>query len=289
MSPGIAIFLATVSASASAHPSLLPDSLHWDTTSFYGLTVKGDEASGNKSTPRFEKIHFDEIGLGESAFGRRVKTLVEDTLAQAFGSARRPPNYTFLSQAFPGKDCGILKGKVLPGKDDTVQYYWVTPQEWLHSLQAMTRAGKRFEVALSIIWVYQDPTSSNRYWATVKQSWTTRRPDGSVAYADDGFLFLNFDLDEHKNPRNIKIDYRLWFYDYKHPDAKRGLKRYQRMAQDIEGALDSHSQVPVNFGRLEGDRWVRDDQARGISGVNRDLLERMKTDLVEGIKAGRGE
>jgi hypothetical protein len=153
----------------------------------------------------------------------------------------------------------------------------------------MVRTGKRFHVSLAIIWMYQDLKSPNRFWAVVKQQWETRDASGRSLYQDDGFLFLNFDLDALQRPQNLLVNYRLWFYNYKQIDPKTGLKPHERLAQDILGALDSRNPVEIQFGRLEGDRWVADPKQRGLSGIDTDLLIRMGDDLVGGIKAARGE
>lgn len=306
-----ALFTTHLHAKTPAKPhskavALLPDTLRWDSASFFSRTVVGVVQDGKTvKAPVFEKIRFDEVGLGqkaakpkpsipsqkideETSLGLSILRLVEDSLAQAFGKQGDKPNFEYLSKVFQGKQKNILKGRAIQGKEEKVQYYWTSADEWVTSLKEMVGAGKRFQVSLAIIWMYQDLNSPNRFWAVVKQQWETVDANGSTLYRDDGFLFLNFDLDELKKPRNLRVNYRLWFYNYKQTDVKTGLKPHERLAQDIRGALDPQNPVEIQFGRLVGDRWVADPAQRGLSGIDRDLVNRMGEDLVGGIRAARG-
>lgn len=287
---------------------LIPDRLKWDGKTFLTQTVEGVVENGKVVKPaRFDSVTFREAGLDgrpgavgsgtseliseEAPLGVRIRSLVEDSLARAFGYRGGPPDFDYLSKVFQGKDRGILKGKlkVDPAGREQVQYYWESPADWIGSIRRLVQGGNRLKVNLAVIWVYQDKHSRDRYWAVVKQGWETLDPGGRKLYRDDGFLFLNFDLDGKHNPCNLSVRYRLWFYNYKNPDARTGLKRYQLIARDIRGALDEKADAQINMGHLEGDRWVPDAGKRGLSGVDRSLLERMTNDLVGGIREATGE
>lgn len=283
---------------------LLPDSLKWDGKSFLTQTVEARIQAGKVVTPpRFEEVGFVEAGMEhrahagpdrieeESPLGARIRSLVEDSLAYAFGRNGARPDFEYLGRIFQGTHAGILKGRVKLGPDgeEQVQYFWETPVNWVASLRKAADAGNRFKVSLAIIWVYQDKHSPNRFWAVVKQEWSTLGKDGQINYRDDGFLFLNFDLDGKRNPVNLSVNYRLWFYNYKRPDPKTRMKRHELIARDILGALDEQAGVTINFGRLENDQWVLDNRQRGISGIDRNLVNKMAADLVDGIRQAQGE
>jgi hypothetical protein len=82
--------------------------------------------------------------------------------------------------------------------------------------------------------VFQDPQEQTCWWAVVKQKWQTKDQSGHVVYQDDGFLIVNFDFSADQKLLDFKIYYRLWFYDYKYDDVETGIKRYQKLTNDIK-------------------------------------------------------
>lgn len=286
--------VATTAATPDTSNGLVLEGRKWDGKSFLTQTIDGVVENGRVVKPaHFDTMTFKEAGLvnEDSPLGIRIRTLVEDTLAYAFGRYGGLPDFGYLSAVFEGKDKGILKGrvKVDPSGVEHVQYYWESPSDWLASLRKLCNNGNHLKVTLAVIWVYQDKHNLNRYWAVVKQGWETLDARGRRIYRDDGFLFLNFDLDAKNNPCNLSVRYRLWFYNYKHPDPRSGMKRYQLIERDIRGALDENADAKINIGRLEGDRWVLDSGKRGLSGVDRALLNRIAEDVVNGIRQAAGE
>lgn len=305
----VLVFLGSGFLSAQvASTHLLSDSLKWDGKTFLSQTVEGQIIDGKTiKAPHFDSITFEDAGYDparsikeatgpikineETQLGIRIRQLVEDTLAHAFGHNGGPPDLGYLQKVFQGKEKGILKGKVkvdANGKE-TVQYYWDSPADWIASIKKISESGNHLKVSLAIIWVYQDKLSPSRFWAIVKQGWETIDVNGRLLYRDDGFLFLNFDLDGKHRPCNLSVKYRLWFYNYKHADQKSGLKRFQLIERDIRGALDDKADVSINMGHIEGDKWVMDTKMRGLSGVDRGLLNHMTEDLVGGIRQATGE
>jgi len=47
------------------------------------------------------------------------------------------------------------------------------------------------------------------------------------------FLLVNFDFDAIANSGIFKIYYRLWFYDYRYDDLELGIKRQDKLINDI--------------------------------------------------------
>jgi hypothetical protein len=292
------MLVSVVSAGEPVSPEgLLPDSLRWDRKSFQAQTVPARFRDGVETqAARFESIPLESLDGRASRIddlnnplGERLARMVEDTLARAFGNGDKP-DFAYLAQVFSGESKSILRGTAARNAkgEESVRYFWVTPREWLLQLRnAVERKGFRYQVNLSIIWVYQDNLDPNRFWAVVRQDWQTLDGKAKPAYRDDGFLFLNFDLDSNRLPRNMRVNYRLWFYNYGKP--RKDQPRWLRTANDIRGALDPNADANIDFGRMVGDKWVPDANERGLSGIDRQVLGQMSSDLIGALRSAQGD
>lgn len=56
---------------------------------------------------------------------------------------------------------------------------------------------------------------------------------GKEVYQDNGFLFVNFDFTADHKLKDFKIYYRLWFNEYQYDDLELGIKRHEKLKNDI--------------------------------------------------------
>jgi hypothetical protein len=149
------------------------------------------------------------------------------------------------------------------GKEQ-IKYIWQNKKDWLNSLKkAVDERHRRFCVQTSVMGLFNDNLDHNRWWAVVKQKWQTKDLSGHVVYQDDGFLLVNFDFDADDKLKDFKIYYRLWFYDYQYDDVELGVKRYEKLVNDIR-------------------RYFVD--SKGISGIDSTLKKGMMEFLVNKVK-----
>ena len=153
-------------------------------------------------------------------------------------------NYQRLDEIFFSEygDSTILVGTVVVDDARTgreqIRYGWKTKTDWLNSLKkAVEEQNRRFCVKTSIMQLFKDKSNPDRFWAIVKQKWQTKDMDGNVVYQDNGFLLVNFDFKADNTLKDFKIYYRLWFYDYKYDDLELGIKRYEKLSDDIKTAF----------------------------------------------------
>jgi hypothetical protein len=78
-----------------------------------------------------------------------------------------------------------------------------------------------------------DDLDPNRYWAIARENWKTLDSFGSVVYHDNSFQFYIFDFTTDGVLKNFKIFYRLWFYEYQYDDIELGIKRNEKLKNDI--------------------------------------------------------
>jgi hypothetical protein len=83
------------------------------------------------------------------------------------------------------------------------------------------------------IGIFADNLDPHRFWAVVLQRWQTLDRFGMAVYEDQGFLLVNFDFDDNAAVREFRIHCRLWFYDYRYDDAETGVRRHEKLANDI--------------------------------------------------------
>jgi hypothetical protein len=224
-----------------------------------------------------------------------IREALEDKLAKAYGADMGPPDFPYLEQVFSGKESRILKGRVISKREhfEKVQYAWVSGESYLNSLRDKVKLGYRFDVNLDLLRLYQDRVGSTRFWGVVYQDWITRDTKGGKAYHDDGILFVNFDFEPKSGKlEKFRIYYRFWFYNYltdtwvNGPDGKRKIvTRKERLGDVISAAIAKSHPLPTNveFGTLNErtGAFKPDPGARGLSGVDTDLLELMRDDLLE--------
>jgi len=55
-----------------------------------------------------------------------------------------------------------------------------------------------------------------------------------VVYERRRFFARDFDFDADSKLRDFKIYYRLWFYDYRYDDLELGIKRQDKLINDIK-------------------------------------------------------
>lgn len=210
--------------------------------------------------------------------------MIRWSIEQGLKGAYERPDFEALRRIFSGKGECILAGKV--GVDsskrrDSVQYFWVTVDTYLGNLKAAQAKGKSFEVGLSLLRLYRDPSPelSDRYWAIVKQGWATKSGE-ETTYMDEGFLFLNFRFDKGGKVSDFKIDYRLWLYDYRYDLKEPALARWERLNLDIGGFLEMTQPMHGKMGEMIEGKWRENQARRGLRLVERILVEKMKEDLV---------
>jgi hypothetical protein len=268
---------------------IIDEDMEWETDSFQVETVPPKEMKGRVVTPAvYETIPFKKQGKNEKTIGERIEVTIEETFAGAYGRDGGKPDFKYLENVFKGKKKNIMKGHVVtdPLKGtESVKYYWDTPQSYVAGLKNMViKKDYRFDVKMKILRLYQDQKIPTRYWAVVFQDWNTRNYKGNVVYRDDGFLFINFDFDDKGEMSDFQIFYRLWFYNYKYDRPEIKYKRWQLIEDDIKGAFDRMTDSKIVFGRKEGKKFVKDDSQRGLSGIDKGLVDRMRKDVIDAVK-----
>jgi len=168
-----------------------------------------------------------------------IRDRIFETFNGYYPALFTPFNYDKLNDIFADKeDSSILVGIVKSSDPTTgkepVTYSWQTKQQWLDHLKKLHDVDNRtFEVKTDVMKVFNDDLDKNRYWAIVRQNWKTLDGFGKTVYNDDGFLFVNFDFTADRVLKDFKIYYRLWFYEYQYDDLELGIKRYEKLENDI--------------------------------------------------------
>lgn len=189
---------------------------------------------------------------------RTIRDLIHETFNVHYPRLFTNFNYAKLDEIYAHKDHpSILVGNVRAVKPrigrEVVEYSWRTKEQWLTHLKKLhDQKGRRFDVDTDVMGIFQDNLAERRYWAVVRQKWKTKDRYGKVVYQDDGFLFVNFDFDADMKLREFEIHYRLWFYNYQYDDIELGLKRHEKLTNDINnhfvramGGIDARLKVAI--------------------------------------------
>jgi hypothetical protein len=212
-----------------------------------GEPLYGNDFSAQCSSYVYLNSSTANSGKGKKAeekkFTTEGETKVRDKIFETFNTYYpalfNPFDFDKLDRIFVDKNepsilVGIVKGSDPATGKEIVTYSWQTKQVWLDHLKKLHDVDNRtFEVKTAVMKVFNDDLDPNRYWAIVRQTWKTKDGFGKTVYKDDGFLFVNFDFAADRVLKDFKIYYRLWFYEYQYDDLELGIKRYDKLKNDI--------------------------------------------------------
>jgi hypothetical protein len=239
--------------------ALLPDSFPEEKDSYHYINTS---VSNSEQNVRVENKPFSTND--EKEIRDKIYRIFNEEYPKLFN----PFNYDKLNAIFLDKNHpNILIGKVdkedaVTGKE-IVKYSWITKKQWLDNLKSNAEKKQQtFRISTSVMGVFNDNLDNNRYWAIVKQKWESVDLLGHVTYTDNGFLFVNFDFTDSNELKEFKIHYRLWFNDYKYDDVELGIKRYQKLENDIRSYFEN-----------------------GMSGIDSSLKKGMREFLIQKVKA----
>jgi hypothetical protein len=202
---------------------------------------------------------------------KKIRDRIHETFARTYPLLFAPFDRTRLAGLFVDKGYpSILVGRKRAedpamGREEIV-YAWLSPRSWLDALQrACEQRGRRFAVQASVMAVFNDNLDPRRYWAIVAQRWRTLDSKETAVYDDQGFLLVNFDFDAEAGLKDFKIHYRLWFYSYRYDDVELGVRRHEKLVNDINRLF-----------------------VQGVHGIDERLKLAMRDFLVDKVKAGWG-
>lgn len=183
-------------------------------------------------------IHLEERKFSTDS-EMKVREKIYKTFNKYYPALFDPFQYEKLDKIFAErKEPSILVGNVQVSNPVTgfeqVAYSWHTKRQWLDHLKDLNENHhRRFEVNTSMMKIFNDDVDPNRYWAIVRQKWKTIDSFGKTIYTDNGFLFVNFDFTADRVLKDFKIHYRLWFYEYRYDYIEKGIKRHEKLQEDI--------------------------------------------------------
>jgi len=167
----------------------------------------------------------------------KVHDIIFETFNNYYPGLFDSLDYENLNKIFVGSS-SVLIGNIKSSDPITgrefVEYSWITKQKWLDHLKQLHDSFNRsFEVRTGVMMVFNDDLDFNRYWAIVRQNWKTKDSFGKTVCQDNGFLLAAFDFTSERVLKDFKIGFQFGFYEYQYDDIELGIKRYQKIENDI--------------------------------------------------------